>query len=126
YGAIIPALIILKVMLQKLILGRMAKFLDITPIKALFSVYTVTLCAAPSTELSDLDTIRSNLIDSFMAYTWSLPESSDTEDALNKSAWIIVLREILRLTKQSPYTLTSGICLLTELLPIPLPHTVRQ
>ncbi len=41
-------------------------------------------------------------------------------------AWTLVIREILRLTTLFPYSITSGLCLLTELLPIPLPHTVRQ
>lgn len=41
-------------------------------------------------------------------------------------AWTLVLREILRLTTLYPYSITSGLCLLTELLPIPLPHTLRQ
>ena len=41
-------------------------------------------------------------------------------------AWTSVLREILRLTILFPYSITSGLCLLTELLPIPLPLTVRQ
>jgi hypothetical protein len=41
-------------------------------------------------------------------------------------AWTSVIREILRLTTLFPYLITSGLCLLTELLPIPLPLTVRQ
>ncbi len=115
--------------------------MDITPIHALFSIYTVTLCASPSTELADIDVIRTNLIDSFLAYTWS--NQSDTEPSRNRvflfhykkfgildnvqnCAWTLVLREILRLTTLFPYSITSGLCLLTELLPIPLPHTVRQ
>ncbi len=57
------------------------QFVDITPIPALFSVYTVTLCASPSTELTDVEVIRTNLIDSFLAYTWS--NQSDTEQSKN-------------------------------------------
>ncbi len=53
--------------------------MDITPIHALFSIYTVTLCASPSTELADIDVIRTNLIDSFLAYTWS--NQSETEQS---------------------------------------------
>jgi hypothetical protein len=41
-------------------------------------------------------------------------------------AWTLVLKEILRLITLFPYSITSGLCLITELLPIPLPHTVRQ
>lgn len=41
-------------------------------------------------------------------------------------AWTSVLREILRLTTLFPYSVATGFCLITELLPIPLPHTVRQ
>ena len=40
--------------------------------------------------------------------------------------WTLVLQEILRQATLAPYSMTSGLCLLTELLPIPLPHTVRQ
>jgi len=53
---------------------------DITPVHALFSVYTVTLCASPSTELADVDIIRTHLIDCFLAYTWS--NQSDTEQSM--------------------------------------------
>ncbi len=53
--------------------------MDITPIHALFSIYTVTLCASPSTELADIDIIRTNLIDSFLAYTWA--NQSETEQS---------------------------------------------
>lgn len=105
-------------------------------------MYTVTLCASLSTELADVDIIRTNIIDSFHAYTWSsqpeteegacLPDSS-TKDLLvqflanvQSCAWITVLQEILRLTTLFPYSITGGLCLLTELLPIPLPLTVRQ
>lgn len=41
-------------------------------------------------------------------------------------AWTLVLQEILRLTSLFPHSMITGLCLLTELLPIPLPHTVRQ
>jgi hypothetical protein len=41
----------------------------------------VTLCASPSTELADVDVIRTNLIDSFLAYTWS--NQSDTEQSMD-------------------------------------------
>lgn len=118
--------------------------MDITPIRALFSIYAVTLCASPSTELTDVDVIRTNLIDSFLAYTWF--NQSETEPSkisffllmkihlicflilvnVQTCAWTLVLQEILRLTTLFPYFITSGLCLLTELLPIPLPHTVRQ
>ncbi|CAF3938847.1 unnamed protein product [Adineta steineri] len=125
YGILIPALIVFKTLLQKLTLDRKTKFVDITPIHALFSIYTVTLCASPSTELADVDIIRTNLIDSFLAYTWS--NQSDNEQInVQNCAWTSVLREILRLTTLFPYSITSGLCLLTELLPIPLPLTVRQ
>ena len=53
--------------------------MDITPVHALLSIYTVTLCASPSTELADIDVIRTNLIDSFLAYTWSI--QSETEQS---------------------------------------------
>ncbi len=97
YGIVISALIIFKTLLQKLTIDRKTKvcsyyyyylliinflcsqFVDITPIHALFSIYTVTLCASPSTELTDVDIIRTNLIDSFLAYTWS--NQSDTEQS---------------------------------------------
>ncbi|UJR28969.1 hypothetical protein I4U23_010187 [Adineta vaga] len=125
YGILIPTLIIFKTILQKLIVDRKTKFVDITPIHALFSVYTVTLCAPLPIELADVDIIRTNLIDSFHVYTWS--NQSDIEQInVQNCAWTCVLREILRLTILFPYSMTSGLCLLTELLPIPLPLTVRQ
>ncbi|CAF1554201.1 unnamed protein product, partial [Adineta ricciae] len=71
YGILLPALILLRTILQNLTLDRKTKFIDITPIPALFSVYTVTLCASLSTESADVDIIRTNLIDAFHAYTWS-------------------------------------------------------
>ncbi|CAF3511851.1 unnamed protein product [Rotaria sp. Silwood1] len=125
YGIVISALIIFKTLLQKLTLDRKTKFVDITPVHALFSIYTVTLCASPSTELADVDIIRTNLIDLFLAYPWSIQSDSEQVNVQN-CAWTLVLREILRLTTLFPYSITSGLCLLTELLPIPLPHTVRQ
>ena len=87
YGIIIPALIVLRTLLQKLMIDRKTKvcqlfaekFVDITPVRALFSIYGVTLCASASTDLSDVDVIRTNLIDSFLAYTWS--NQSETEQS---------------------------------------------
>lgn len=46
--------------------------------------------------------------------------------SISTGAWTLVLQEILQQASRSPYSMVSGLCLLTELLPIPLPHTVRQ
>lgn len=55
----------------------MIQFVDITPIRTLNSIYAATLCASLTVDLVDVDVIRSNLIDSILAYSWSVPAENE-------------------------------------------------
>lgn len=46
--------------------------------------------------------------------------------ALSKSLWTEMVQEILKYTKLSPSTFVTGLTVLSELLPLPLPLQTRE
>ena len=46
--------------------------------------------------------------------------------ALSNSLWTLMVQEVLRYIMTAPYTFISGVTLLSELLPLPLPIQTRD
>ena len=63
-------------------------------------------------------------METLLALTQEELHTAQTDDALNKSLWTLMLKEVLRYSIKSPYTYMSGLLVLSELLPLPFPlHT---
>ena len=46
--------------------------------------------------------------------------------ALSESLWTKTLKELLKYTIKAPYTYLSGLLILSEMLPLPLPIQTRE
>ncbi|KAL3859118.1 hypothetical protein ACJMK2_009350 [Sinanodonta woodiana] len=127
YLAVIsPAMGLVKAILQYLIMSRGSEFRDLTTLPVLFELHTV-LCSVPSTSIymSVLTKIQKDIIDTLAAYTQ--PSLTHTEsEAFNQSLWTRAIRELLKHTLKAPYTYLSGLMMLSELLPLPLPFQTKE
>ncbi|XP_005092655.1 protein virilizer homolog [Aplysia californica] len=100
-------------------------FRDLTSVPVLLELHTV-ICSVPTSSLysADLAKIQQDVVDTLLTLTQEEPQTTQTDDALNKSLWTLMLKELLRYTIKSPYTYMSGLLVLSELLPLPFPlHT---
>ncbi|KAK3085549.1 hypothetical protein FSP39_005168 [Pinctada imbricata] len=122
-----PTLEIVKETLCYIIAARGAEFKDLTALPILFEVYTV-LCSVPISSYHDeeLLEIQNHILDALMAYTQPLPEQAESEEALSQSLWTKTLKELLKYTIKAPYTYLSGLLLMSELLPVPLPLQSKE
>ncbi|KAK3591349.1 hypothetical protein CHS0354_040310 [Potamilus streckersoni] len=127
YLAVIsPAMGLVKAILQYLIMARGSEFQDLTALPILFELHTV-LCSVPSTSiyLPVLQKIQKDIIDTLAAYTQPSLTQSESE-AFNQSLWTQTIRELLKHTLKAPYTYLSGLMMLSELLPLPLPLQTKE
>ncbi|KAK6982141.1 protein virilizer [Biomphalaria glabrata] len=100
-------------------------FKDLTSIPVLLELHTV-MCSVPTSSLynNDLAKIQKDIVDTLLAFTQEELQETQTDDALSKSLWTLMLKELLKYTIKSPYTYMSGLLILSELLPLPFPlHT---
>ncbi|RUS68539.1 hypothetical protein EGW08_023699, partial [Elysia chlorotica] len=84
------------------------------------------MCSVPTSSLynSDLNKIQRDICDTLLAFTQEELQQTQTDDALSRSLWTLMLKELLKYTIKSPYTYMSGLLILSELLPLPFPlHT---
>ncbi|KAH9515696.1 hypothetical protein Btru_011758 [Bulinus truncatus] len=100
-------------------------FKDLTSIPVLLELHTV-MCSVPTSSLynNDLAKIQKDIVDTLLAFTQEEVQQTQTDDALSRSLWTLMLKELLKYTIKSPYTYMSGLLILSELLPLPFPlHT---
>ncbi|GFR93836.1 virilizer-like protein [Elysia marginata] len=100
-------------------------FKDLTAIPILLELHTV-MCSVPTSSLynNDLNKIQRDICDTLLAFTQEELQQTQTDDALSRSLWTLMLKELLKYTIKSPYTYMSGLLILSELLPLPFPlHT---
>jgi hypothetical protein len=84
---------------------------------ALYSV----MCSVSGSLSSIAQKIQNEIVDVLMAFTRPVLQTTDTEEAINNSVWLLMLKELLQYTMSRPQFFLGGLSLLSELLPIPLP-----
>ncbi|XP_032813674.2 protein virilizer homolog isoform X2 [Petromyzon marinus] len=90
---------------------------------ALVSLHTV-LCSVPlSGQLeAEEQQVQTLAVDTLLAFTQGVGEqAAGSGDTLASNTWSLMLREVLDCTLAAPESFYSGLLLLTELLPLPLP-----
>ncbi|CAI9735216.1 Hypothetical predicted protein [Octopus vulgaris] len=120
-----PALSIINTTLSFLIMSRGSEFRDLTALPVLFELHTV-ICSVPSAApyLNDIQQIQKTIIDTALCYTQ--PTLSENEEGLSQSLWTLMIKELLKHSMTSPYRYLSGLLLLSELLPLPLPIQTKE
>ncbi|OWF41313.1 Protein virilizer-like [Mizuhopecten yessoensis] len=126
-SVIIPTMNMVRAMLASLIQARGVEFHDLNFLPVLFELHTV-LCSVPlsSMFLEEVHIIQKEVIDTLMAYTQPEIQQADNEEALSQSLWTKVIKELLKYIVKAPYTYLSGLLILSELLPLPLPLQTKE
>lgn len=120
-----PALSIIHTTLAVLIMSRGSEFRDLTALPILFELHAV-LCSVPSATpyLNDIQLIQRSIIDTLLSFTQ--PILMENEEGLSQSLWTLMMKELLKHTLTSPYRYLSGLLLLSDLLPLPLPIQIKE
>uniref|UniRef100_A0A0L8HH29 Virilizer N-terminal domain-containing protein n=1 Tax=Octopus bimaculoides TaxID=37653 RepID=A0A0L8HH29_OCTBM len=117
-----PALSIINTTLSFLIMSRES---EVSTLPVLLELHTV-ICSVPSAApyLNDIQQIQKTIIDTALCYTQ--PTLSENEEGLSQSLWTLMIKELLKHSMTSPYRYLSGLLLLSELLPLPLPIQTKE
>lgn len=124
---ILPALALLRQMLTLVIQSRNTDFRDLTAINVLLQTYTL-LNAFPSSAFASESAQQGcrEVIETLLAYTQPVqPDSLSETEGLNKSLWTLMMSEVLKYITTNAHTFMSGLRMLSELLPLPLPVQTR-
>lgn len=124
-----PIIQILRKLLMKVIDARNVNYRDITAIETLLKTYTlIQSINSRCTTYKEAKGIQSEIIKILLAYTQPLllPPDGMTTANIHKSLWTQMIGEIIKYTLNAPYRFTTGLAILSELLPLPLPVSSIQ
>ncbi|XP_041101469.1 protein virilizer homolog isoform X3 [Polyodon spathula] len=119
---------LLKYMLTELLRSGSFKFKDTRVPSTLVALHMV-LCSVPVSGRLDLEEqkIQSEIIDILLTFTQGVNEqATDTEETLANNTWSLMLKEVLSTVLKTPEGFFSGLVLISELLPLPLPMQTTQ
>lgn len=113
---------LLRLLLCELLDDGTFQLRDTRVLSALFSLHTI-MCSAPYSGVfqTAAPEIQSLIVDCLVTYT--KPENIESEEPISpiNSCWCLLLDELLSYSQATPQAFLSGIMLLSELLPMPLP-----
>ncbi|RZB40500.1 virilizer, partial [Asbolus verrucosus] len=117
-----PCIELLKQMLTYVIQCRNTNFKDLTAVPVLLQTYSL-LHSFPSTSgtYHQAQQACKNIIDTLLVYTQPVSDEIHEKDSLNKTLWTLMCGEVIKYVTSAPYTFVSGLLVLSELLPLPLP-----
>ncbi|XP_067887684.1 protein virilizer homolog isoform X3 [Heterodontus francisci] len=119
---------LLKAMLTELLRGGSFEFKDVRVPTVLVSLHMV-LCSIPlSGRLDDEEQkIQNDVVDILLTFTQGVNEQvTYSEESLANNTWSLMLKEVLSFVLKTPEGFFSGLLLLSELLPFPLPMQTTQ
>ncbi|CAH0389348.1 unnamed protein product [Bemisia tabaci] len=125
---IMPCVQLLRRMLIYVIQCQNTDFKDLTAIPILLSIYNL-MCFVPASSHAyfEAQKVRKDIVDTLLAYTLPISnETSSESEALNKSLWTSMIKEVIKFITASPYTFQNGLLILSELLPLPLPIQTKE
>lgn len=123
-----PIIQILRKLLVKVIEARNVNYRDVTAIETLLKTYTlIQSINSRCTTYKEAKEIQSEIIKILLAYTQPLLLSPDgmTTANIHKSLWTQMIGEVIKYTLNAPYRFTTGLAILSELLPLPLPVSIQ-
>lgn len=125
---VLPAVQLMRRMLTYVIRCRNTNFKDLTAVPVLLQTYNL-MQAIPMNAQAHTDAVRAGreIIETLLAYTQPVSSETCTEnEALNKSLWTSMVAEVIKFTTEIPLNFTSGLMILSELLPLPLPLQTKD
>nr|XP_023666454.1 protein virilizer homolog isoform X2 [Paramormyrops kingsleyae] len=122
------ALRLLKHMLTELLRSGSFQFRDARVPAALVALHMV-VCSTPASGRLDAEEqrVQADIVDILLTFTQGVSEqATDTEETLAGNTWSLMLKEVLTSVLKAPEGFFSGLALLSELLPLPLPLQTTQ
>ncbi|XP_028835893.1 protein virilizer homolog isoform X2 [Denticeps clupeoides] len=122
------ALRLIKVMLTELLRGGAHDCKD-SRVPSVCVTTHMILCSAPASGRLDADELRvqGDVIDILLTLTQAVSErEAGSEETLAGNSWSLMLKEVMSSLLAAPENLFSGLSLLSELLPLPLPLQTTQ
>ncbi|XP_028281928.1 protein virilizer homolog isoform X2 [Parambassis ranga] len=124
----ISTLKLLRTMLTELLSGGAFQFRDTRVANVLVTLH-MTVCSIPASGRLDGEETRVQalIVDVLLTFTQGVSEEvTHTEETLASNTWSLMLKEVLGSLLKAPEGLFSGLTLLSELLPLPLPMQSTQ
>ncbi|KAM3873614.1 protein virilizer homolog [Diretmus argenteus] len=124
----INTLRLLRTMLTELLRGGAFQFRDTRVASVLVTLHLI-VCSVPATGRLDGEETRVQalIVDVLLTFTQGVNEQvTQTEETLASNTWSLMLKEVLGSLLKAPEGLFSGLTLLSELLPLPLPMQSTQ
>uniref|UniRef100_A0A8C7F362 Vir like m6A methyltransferase associated n=1 Tax=Oncorhynchus kisutch TaxID=8019 RepID=A0A8C7F362_ONCKI len=127
-GVCANTLRLLRTMLTELLRSGAFQFRDTRVASTLVTLHMV-VCSAPSSGRLDWEEtkVQALIVDVLLTFTQGVSEQmTHTEETLLSNTWSLMLKEVLGSLLKAPEGLFSGLTLLSELLPLPLPMQSTQ
>ncbi|CAG11921.1 unnamed protein product, partial [Tetraodon nigroviridis] len=124
----ISTLRLLRTMLTELLHGGAFQFRDTRVANVLVTLHMIVCSIPASGRLDGEETrVQALIVDVLLAFTQGVNEEvTHTEETLASNTWSLMLKEVLTSLLKAPEGLFSGLTLLSELLPLPLPMQSTQ
>ncbi|XP_014672000.1 PREDICTED: protein virilizer homolog [Priapulus caudatus] len=123
----IPLLAVLRHMLAYLIGSRGVEFRDLSALAALLRAHAALCCGPlPGVTADDAQRVQTGAVGVLLAFTQPTLQEVESHEALSGSLWTLMVREVLAFVLAAPRSIYSGVTLLAELLPLPLPIQTRE
>uniref|UniRef100_A0A8C2WXY3 Vir like m6A methyltransferase associated n=1 Tax=Cyclopterus lumpus TaxID=8103 RepID=A0A8C2WXY3_CYCLU len=127
-GICISTLRLLRTMLMELLRGGAFQFRDTRVASVLVTLHMIVCSIPASGRLDGEETrVQALIVDVLLTFTQGVNEKvTHTEETLASNTWSLMLKEVLGSLLKAPEGLFSGLTLLSELLPLPLPMQSTQ
>ncbi|XP_013871078.1 protein virilizer homolog isoform X1 [Austrofundulus limnaeus] len=124
----ISTLRLLRTMLTELLCGGAFQFRDTRVANVLVTLHMIVCSIPASGRLDGEETrVQALIVDVLLTFTQGVSEQvTHTEETLASNTWSLMLKEVLSSLLKAPEGLFSGLTLLSELLPLPLPMQSTQ
>ncbi|XP_070767716.1 protein virilizer homolog [Enoplosus armatus] len=124
----ISTLRLLRTMLMELLRGGAFQFRDTRVASVLVTLHMIVCSIPASGRLDGEETrVQALIVDVLLTFTQGVNEKvTHTEETLASNTWSLMLKEVLGSLLKAPEGLFSGLTLLSELLPLPLPMQSTQ
>lgn len=117
-----PTIQILRKILVQVIRSRNVCFKDVTAIETLMKTYTLMQGVHPrSLAFKEAKEVQREIVRILLTYTQSLTPDGMTTTNIHKSLWTQMIGEVIKYTLNGPYHFSTGLMVLSELLPLPFP-----
>ncbi|XP_056300693.1 protein virilizer homolog [Pseudoliparis swirei] len=124
----ISTLRLLRTMLMELLRGGAFQFRDTRVASVLVTLHMIVCSIPASGRLDGEETrVQALIVDVLLTFTQGVNEKvTHTEETLASNTWSLMLKEVLGSLLKAPEGLFSGLTLMSELLPLPLPMQSTQ